>query len=80
MAKEKRFGVWMRLGVSLDVTKEEMDILLSASNKANETLRRILAERRFAPNGDSYIPETEVEEINNAYGTDYETGDYGFDV
>ena len=48
--------------------------------KAEELLRRIIAEGRFEPDGDTYIPAPTVEEYNQKYGTDYEVGDTEFDL
>lgn len=48
--------------------------------KAEELLRRIIAEGRFEPDGDTYIPAPTVEEYNQKYGTDYEVGDTDFNL
>lgn len=73
--------LWMRLGVSLRITVAEEAIIFGEDGaKAEELLRRIIAEGRFRPDGDTYIPAPTVEEYNQEYGTDYEVGDTEFDL
>lgn len=73
--------LWMRLGVSLRITVAEEAIIFGEDGaKAEELLRRIIAEGRFSPDGDTYIPAPTVEEYNQEYGTDYEVGDTEFDL
>lgn len=76
---EERY-IWMRLGITLRGTKEEIESLFNDDDKSYETLTKILQERRFEIIGDSYIPETEVEEYNKEYNTEHEVGDYGFNL
>lgn len=73
---EQLRSIWMRLGVTLYGTAEEIGQLLSEQD--DEALVRILDEQRYEMDGDSYIPDCSVEEYNDTYGTDYETGDYEF--
>ena len=40
-----------------------------------EVVRTIIAEGRFAVDGDSYIPGCSVESFNEIYGTDYDEVD-----
>lgn len=70
----------MRLGAFIHVTNEEYDVLMSGNPQGDTILRNVLDRGDFEFNGDSYIPECEMERCNEAYGTDYETGDMGFDV
>lgn len=73
--------LWMRLGVSLRITPtEEAVIFGSDRRKADDLLQQIIAEGRFSPNGDSYIPGDTVEEYNREHGTNYEVGDIEFDL
>lgn len=73
--------LWMRLGVSLRITVAEEAIIFGEDGaKAEEMLRRIIAEGRFRPDGDTYIPAPTVDEYNREYGTDYEVGDTEFDL
>jgi len=80
-AGEDTRRLWIRLGVSLQITAAEEAILFGDDREAaTEALRHILAEERFTPDGDSYIPEPTVEEYNKEYGTKYEPGEYDFDI
>lgn len=73
--------LWMRLGVSLRITEAEEKIIFGEDGaKAEELLRRIIAEDRFEPDGDTYIPAMTVEVYNAKHGTDYEVGDTEFDL
>ena len=73
--------LWMRLGVSLRITEAEEAVIFSKDGaKAEELLRCIIAEGRFEPDGDTYIPAVTVEEYNQKYGTDYEVGDTDFNL
>lgn len=73
--------LWMRLGVSLRITVAEEAIIFGEDRaKAEELLRRIIAEGRVVPDGDTYIPAPTVEEYNEEYGTDYEVGDTDFNL
>lgn len=76
---EERY-IWMRLGITIRGSEEEMESLFNEDKKSYETLTKILQERRFEINGDSYIPETKVEEYNKEYNTQHEVGDYGFNL
>lgn len=72
--------IWMRLGISLRGTEEEIESLFNGDEKSYETLTKILQERKFEIYGDSYIPDTEVEEYNKEYNTHHEVEDYGFNL
>lgn len=70
--------VWLRAGVSLYLTPEEEAKLLLGGDGA--TLIKALTEGRFQFDGDSYIPEPTVADINRARGTDYPNDDVDFDL
>ena len=72
--------LWMRLGVGLRITEAEETVIFANDGMAEELLRKIIAEGRFMPDGDTYIPETTVEEDNREHGTAYETGDSEFNL
>ncbi len=76
---EERY-IWMRLGITLRGTKEEIESLFADDDKSYEVLTKILQERRFEINGDSYIPQPQVEEYNEEYGTSHEAVDYSFEL
>ena len=80
MVRERR-RLWMRLGVSLAVSeREEAAILGDDSELAGKTLRKLLAEGRFTPDGDSYIPCSVVLAFNKEHGTGYHVRDISLDV
>ncbi len=80
-AGEDSRRLWLQLGVSLRITAAEEAVLFGDDRgAATETLRHILAEGRFTPDGDSYIPEPTVLEYNSEYGTMYKSDEYDFDV
>ena len=55
--------LWMRLGVSFSITEAEEAIIFGEDTaKAEELLRRLVAEDRFVVDGDTYIPGVTVEE------------------
>ena len=68
-------------GVSLAVTRyEEAAILGDDSELAEKTLHRLLAEGRFTPDGDSYIPGGVVLAFNKEHDTEYSARDISLDV
>ena len=80
MVRERR-RLWMRLGGSLAVSKrEEAAILGDDSELAEKTLRKLLAEGRVTPDGDSYIPCSVVLAFNKEHGTGYHVRDISLDV
>lgn len=80
MVRERR-RLWMRLGGSLAVSKrEEAAILGDDSELAEKTLRKLPAEGRFTPDGDSYIPGGVVLAFNKEHGTGYRARDISLDV
>lgn len=75
-------SVWMRLGVNLKVTPNELEVLLGDNeDEATDLLRKIIAENRFVADGDSYIPSQVVTDLNSKFGTRYnDKMDVGFDL
>lgn len=61
-------SIWMRLGVSVFGSAEEIDNVL---NEEHLQLIKLLREGRFEINGDTYIPDTSVDEYNQTNGTHY---------
>ena len=78
--EEKNRSVWMRAGVTLNMTEQEYDIIMSGKPEGEELVKEIIKRGDFEFNGDSYIPESEMEQCNEAYGTEYETGDLTFEL
>ena len=52
--------MWMRLGVTLNVTDSEREALLDGDE---DTLLKVLKEHRFSVDGNSYIPGCVAEEF-----------------
>lgn len=72
-------NLWMRLGISLDISAREAHLLINGdADIATETLRNIIREGRFVPDGDSYIPEPVVSVYNKKFGTQYIERDINF--
>ena len=72
--------LWMRLGVGLRISEAEEAVIFANDGRAERLLQKIIAEGRFVPDGDTYIPEVTVEEYNRKYGTEYEVGDIEFNL
>ena len=70
--------LWMRLVVGISISEAEEAVIFANDGRAERLLQKIIAEGRFVPDGDTYIPELTVEEYNQEYGTEYETGDIEF--
>lgn len=50
-------SLWMRLGVSIDVTREELNILREEGDSAQEMLIKLLCSGRCHIDGETYFPE-----------------------
>lgn len=64
--------LWLRLGVSVSCSEEEIAALM---NGDHDTLVKIIDQKRFVVDGDSYIPSVCVAEYNDKYGTNYDEGE-----
>lgn len=74
-------NLWLRAGVSLQITKEEEEIFFTADCETKaDTFKKIVSEGRFIWDGDTYIPEDIVNEFNHEHGTDYEVSEYFWDL
>ena len=72
--------VWLRLGVTVNGSPDEIESLFSQSEAADATLAKILKEGRYKIEYDTYIPEPSVEQYNASYGTNHVVGDYEIKV
>jgi hypothetical protein len=73
--------LWARLGVSLRITAEEEAVIFGADETlSEETIRKIILDGRFTPDGDSYVPEPAAEQFNEDYGTNHPVRDIGFEM
>lgn len=62
--------IWIRLGGVIEITDaEEQQIFSDSGSKMEDTLRLVIAEGRFSPDGETYIPSEAVQEFNRNYGT-----------
>ena len=69
--------LWIRLGVTLQITAEEETAIFSCSDHhMADAVKKIIAAGRYRLNGDTYVPEPVVEEFNTQNGTAYEPGEY----
>lgn len=73
-------SVWLRIGVTVSGTTEEIEALFNEDAKANEVLRKLLVNKQYEFDGDAYIPEYCVESYNEEYHTDHGLGDYEFNL
>ena len=74
-------NLWMRVGMTLEITEEEEKILFSEDWQGGaETIRKIFADGRASLDGDTYSPGDSVADFNEAYGTEYEEDDWGWDL
>lgn len=72
--------IWMRLGLSIEMFEgEEEKIFGEDKEAAAEAIRKIVCDGRFLLDGDSYIPETAVEDFNDLYGTKYTEAEIDFE-
>lgn len=68
-------SLWMRLGITLTGSKEEIEKVLQGDE---DTLARLLQEYKFNIDGESYIPESCIEEYNKENNTDFPERDINF--
>lgn len=66
-------NLWVRAGMTLAITEEEEEILLSGEQQAGEEiLRKVFSEGRARLDGETYCPDSAVMAYNEEYGTSYE--------
>ena len=75
---DKKF-IWMRLGITVEATKEQVETILQGDESADEVLLELLKSHSYHIDGNTYIPSSEVEVYNEENGTDFEVGDLDFD-
>lgn len=76
----KNRSVWMRVGTTLNMTEQEYETIMMEKPESEDLLREILKRGDFEFNGDCYIPASEVELCNEAYGSYYKPCDISFDI
>lgn len=67
---EEKRKIWLRMGVTLTGTREEIDKLINEGEFGT-----MLDEGNWVFDGDSYIPADTIAEYNEKYGEDYEVQD-----
>ena len=73
--------IWIRLGAVIEITDAEEQAIFSDDGlKMEDMLRNIIAEGRFCPDGETYIPSEAVQEFNRSYGTAYEEDNWCCDL
>lgn len=68
-------SLWMRVGVTVKGDREDIEKILQGDEN---TLSRLLEARSFDIDGETYIPDTVVEEYNSDNATDFEEEDINF--
>lgn len=74
---EGRRQIWVRLGVLVCGEAQQIE---SVINGDADTLVNLVKECKFFIDGNSYIPESSVEEYNEDYGTNHPIKDVEFDL
>lgn len=65
--------LWMRAGVSLELTDAEVKGILGTDNAgAEDIIKAALLDGRFSFDGDSYIPDVTVDEFVKEHGLPYD--------
>ncbi len=73
--------IWIRLGAAIEITDtEEQRIFGDDGFQMEKTLRLVIAEGRFCPGGETYIPAEAVREFNRSYGTAHDEEDWFCDL
>lgn len=68
---EEKRKIWLRMGVTLTGTREEIDKLINEGDFGT-----MLDEGNWKFDGDSYIPDDSIDIYNNEYGENYVVKDY----
>ena len=73
--------LWIRLGVIIKITEAEEQAIFSDDEEImRDTLRLIIAEGHFCPDGETYVPSEAVQEFNRTYDTAYEEENWCCDL
>lgn len=75
MEKETR-QIWLRLGCNVTASEEDIEKVLKGDK---ETLYRLIESGAFNIDGNTYIPDTEIETYNDTYGENHRVEEIGFD-
>ena len=80
-AEQEQRTLWLRLGVILKATPQEIHTLLIDDidgTKGAQILWKAFREGRLTPNGDTYIPGECIEDYNREHGTQYVEEEIGY--
>jgi hypothetical protein len=69
--------IWLRLGVTIETSQEKMREILSGNR---DVLQQVINDGEFVVDGETYIPDFEVEEYNEDNGTDFKVEDKNFEL
>lgn len=77
--KETERSIWLRLGVTIHGTTDELEALFD-EERGDDALRSLIRKGQFTINGNSYIPSSCVENYNIDYDEVHEINDYDFNL
>lgn len=78
--KPKMKKLWLRLGIEIDATDEEIDNIIKHDKCwGRYDLQEIIRDERFKISGLTVIPEESIEDFNSEHGTEYEVKDVEYD-
>lgn len=73
-------NLWVRLGVSLSLTDDEVEKLIGDDQvpirEREKILLKVIGEGRFSLDGETYVPQESVSDFNEEYNASYEENDY----
>lgn len=73
----KNNSIWLRLGVSVFGTPQDIDSII---NGDGNLLAKLLREGKFEIDGDTYIPDTSIDTYNQDSGTQYDVTTVEFNL
>lgn len=76
ITKDNLRSVWLRLGVTVTGTAEDIEKLFDGDK---EMLLSLIERKQYELDGNAYIPDLSVESYNDVYGTDY-AGEIEFEL
>ena len=75
----KHEGVWLNLGVRLDVNEAQADLLMSGNPVGKNVIRYAIQNGDFSLDGNTYIPATLVRSYNFNHGTNHDIMDANYE-
>lgn len=73
----ERRQIWVRLGVLVCGDAQQIEDVIKGDA---DTLVNLVKEQKFFIDGNSYIPESSIEEYNEDYGTHHPIKDVEFEL